>query len=116
MKVYIFQAALLCETCGKKTCDELRGKMHAGFVEADENTFDSDDFPKGPYENGGGEADSPQHCDDCHVFLENPLTREGVEYAELQIYEYKRYGSGNPATLSEWADFYRLQWPGNSRE
>jgi len=29
----------------------------------------------GPYPDGGGEADAPQHCGGCGVFLENPLTR-----------------------------------------
>lgn len=28
----------------------------------DESLYDSGEWPKGPYGNGGGEANSPQHC------------------------------------------------------
>jgi hypothetical protein len=28
-----------------------------------ESDYDSEDLPKGPYADGGGEADTPQHCD-----------------------------------------------------
>jgi hypothetical protein len=46
-----------------------------------ESDYDSDDLPKGPYADGGGEADTPQHCDDCRRFLENPLTGDGLKAA-----------------------------------
>ncbi len=45
---------------------------------ADETAYDSDDFPKGPYPDGGGEADGPSYCDDCGKFLENDLTDDGL--------------------------------------
>ena len=41
---------------------------------------DSDTYPQGPYAYGGGEADSPQHCDGCQTFLWNPLTSDGYLY------------------------------------
>src|SRR4029077_5149697 len=41
-------------------------------------SFDSDDFPKGPVEDGGGEADTEQHCEACGRALENPLREEGM--------------------------------------
>jgi hypothetical protein len=47
---------------------------------SDESSYDSDEWPKGPYGNGGGESDCPQHCGDCHEFLENPLTPDGYQY------------------------------------
>ena len=53
---YVFQAAFLCEDCAEQIIAELEA---AGK----EDTGDSDDFPQGPYSNGGGEADSPNHCD-----------------------------------------------------
>jgi hypothetical protein len=34
-----------------------------------ESDYDSDDLPKGPYAQGGGEADTPQHCEGCGQFL-----------------------------------------------
>ena len=55
-----------------------------GFT--DENDYDSDDLPKGPYSNGGGEADTPQHCDGCGAFLENPLTGDGVPLRQREAH------------------------------
>lgn len=82
---YIYQAALLCEACAKRRVDYLRG-----FYRVD--TGDSDDWPQGPYADGGGEADTIQFCDsgeEClHAIavdglkvglpLDNPLTSDGA--------------------------------------
>lgn len=115
MNVYMYQAALYCEDCGRAICARLlKGKS----PEADDDeTFyddDSDKFPKGPYGNGGGEADTPQHCDcgaDClnaielgfgwkiGAWLENDLTAEGVRH----VAEAVAYG-GDVAEL--WAQWY----------
>ena len=62
---------------------------------SDESSYDSGEFPKGPYDNGGGESDCPQHCGACHEFLENPLTSDGLEYARQ-----------NPRP--EWDSFYDI--------
>jgi hypothetical protein len=101
MKVYLFQAELLCEPCGRETCDILtkEGKAPANLDE-----FDSDDFPSGPYE--GDEADTPQHCGSCGVFLENPLTRDGEDYVSEKLTDFLLTGEGNPVTIREWAQFY----------
>jgi len=45
-----------------------------GFT--DESDYDRDNLPKGPCPDDGGEADTPQHCDTCGVFLGNPLTAD----------------------------------------
>lgn len=106
MDAYVFQAAMLCADCGKATRDQLRAttkELHPGFDEADEYTYDSDYFPKGPYSDGGGEADSPNHCDHCGVFLHNPLTREGVAYVKEQLSEVEDV-SGFDCPL-DWHDF-----------
>jgi hypothetical protein len=84
MNVFLSCAALLCADCGEKRRTALRHTMPAGFEQDEESTYDSDHFPKGPYPNGGGEADSPQHCDHCGVFLENPLTPDGDAYVRAQ--------------------------------
>jgi hypothetical protein len=75
-----------------------------GFT--DENDYDSDDLPKGPYPNGGGEADTPQHCDRCGAFLENPLTQAGYRYVNERFTEYARDGSGNAEVLKQWSGHY----------
>lgn len=123
MKVYIFQAALLCADCGVRTREALA--KSAPTNPDDESSYDSDVFPKGPYANGGGEADTPQHCDHCGTFLENPLTDDGCAYVEEAV---KRFGpseveesweetakriealggtlQGNGPTVAEWVRFY----------
>lgn len=112
MNVFAYAAALYCEDCGNNIRADLTAQGKAPEDPNDENTFDSDDFPKGPYSDGGGEADSPQHCDGCRAFLENPLTAEGYadvkERIERHIHDPKQ---GSADVLREWADFYDLAWP-----
>jgi hypothetical protein len=75
MNTYIFQGDLLCEDCAKAEMDFLRslGKEPPAID-------DSDEWPVGPFPNGGGEADCPMYCGGCGVFLENPLTTDGERY------------------------------------
>jgi hypothetical protein len=61
----------------------------------DQSSYDSDEYPKGPYPDGGGEADTPQHCDHCHCFLENPLTSDGYDYVREK-------------QNAEWDSFYDI--------
>lgn len=101
MRVYMYQSALLCETCGEATRRELElDAIEHGRPKESAYNPDSDHWPKGPYDNGGGEADSPQHCDSCGVFLENPLTEDGVAYVLEQC--------ARPSQVTEkWREFYR---------
>lgn len=98
MNAYIYQADIYCEDCA------------AGLVEArnlwgSENSGDSEVTPQGPYENGGGEADCPQHCGDCGLFLENPLTSDGVAYTAA-ILEARNRGYDS-RVIADWAEFYK---------
>jgi hypothetical protein len=79
MNVYVYRAALYCETCGLHLKDSLT--LPEGADLANEATWDSDRYPKGPYQSdiAESEADCPQHCDHCDVFLENPLTLLGYD-------------------------------------
>lgn len=97
MEVFAFQAALLCVTCGEQAILTCRGKGLA-------DNGDSGDFPQGPYSNGGGEADTPQACDVCGTFLENPLTRDGAAYVRERLGS----GKGDSDVLATWASFYGL--------
>ncbi|MDO8705370.1 MAG: hypothetical protein Q7J84_10535 [Sulfuricaulis sp.] len=133
MNVYIFQAALLCEACGEAQRAALQadcptcGGEHANLPYVDcrsyyppgqggacmpdprsESEYDSDDYPKGPYPDGGGEADSPQHCDQCGVFLENSLTRHGYDYVREAIALDLRRVS---IAARVWAPFYNVAAP-----
>ena len=79
--------------CGASACAVM--PKPDGFDPSNEHTWDSDDYPKGPYADGGGEADSPQFCAHCNAFLRNPLTADGLEYVRH-----------NPASR-DVLDFYR---------
>jgi hypothetical protein len=108
MNVYIFQAALLCEECGKSL---MADNTPPAYVDpTDQSSYSSDDWPKGPYPDGGGEADCPQHCDCCGKFLENPLTGDGIEYVRDATTEPSPGVS--PSVSATWSKFYRdVLWP-----
>jgi hypothetical protein len=111
MNVYVYQASLYCEDCGEKIRADLTAAGKAPADPEDEYSYDSENFPKGPERNGGGEADSPQHCDGCNLFLENPLTSEGVEYVREAVADAVRKGRSHCPSVDEWAPFYDIELP-----
>lgn len=108
MDVYIFQAALLCDTCGTLYKQGTDKPEHVD--ENDESSYDSDEWPKGPYPDGGGEADTPQHCDHCGVFLDNPLTPDGECYVEERFDNFVERDEGLFDVLREWRMAYPWVW------
>jgi hypothetical protein len=125
MDVYLHNAALWCGPCIIKALvaqrkaapgaiDMLPAQALEQIVSANgytsESDYDSDDLPKGPYADGGGEADTPQHCDGCGQFLGNPLTGDGLIYVEDALRRClttdKLIGVTNGAAV-DWADFYK---------
>lgn len=121
MDAYIYRAALYCDACGARIRSSLDLKGSRPETPENECSFDSDDYPKGPYPNGGGEADTPQHCDSCGLFLENPLTKEGGEYIVSQCLEFEdprsmldeswediaqKAESNDHPVLAQWIRFY----------
>lgn len=62
MKVYIYAADIYCKDCGEAICDRLDKEGKAPPDHFTESMYDSDEYPKGPYPDGGGKSDSPQHC------------------------------------------------------
>jgi hypothetical protein len=98
MDVYLYRAALYCKDCGEAIKAEL-GFSHEGMSECD---YDSDDYPKGPFPNGGGEADCPQHCDACGEFLCNPLTGDGEAYVMETMYNW----NGAHTAIVDWMSHY----------
>lgn len=121
MNAYIYRAALWCEPCITQVKAETAKPAHVN--ESNEHTYDSDEWPKGPYGDGGGEADRPQHCDACRVFLENPLTPDGYAFLRAETdYESDVEDGDSEYTLAtrlaaklremgqdvlaQWVDFY----------
>ena len=103
MNVYIYQADIYCEACGEAIQRQIALDGNLPDNPKDEHTFDSDDYPKGPYGDGGGEADTPQHCSACGLFLENPLTQDGYDYVRESI------GEGRNKVTELWAKFYDVE-------
>lgn len=125
MDAYIYRAALWCGPCVIKTLVAARkaapGAIDLSPAEAlqqivsangftSESHYDSDDLPKGPYAEGGGEADIPQHCEGCGQFLGNPLTADGLIWVEDAIRGYlatRKVTAETTDAVNEWTDFYK---------
>lgn len=104
MQMMIYGGACYCVPCGTAIRRRLEGAGAPYHADSDETTYDSNDYPKGPYPDGGGEADSPQHCDSCGLHLENPLTPDGVAYVrEAMIDAGER---GQVSIVDDWAAYY----------
>ena len=110
MNAYVYQAALLCEECALLVREALVEEYpeYAEYPTGNSHFDgeDSDNFPVGPFPEGGGEADCPQHCDNCGKFLENPLTSDGVEYIMSAVADWLLTGAGSGSVIREWLDFY----------
>ena len=106
MNVYQYQTALYCEHCGEEIRQRLTAEGKAPANPDDEYTYDSDDFPKGPYPDGGGEADCPQHCNSCHCHLENPATGDGANYIRESILDFLCSNDGAEGAIETWREFY----------
>jgi hypothetical protein len=108
---YIFQADTYCAECAGSIKRQIAAAGGKPARTDDESTFDSDVWPKGPYPDGGGEADTPQHCGnpECRTFLENPLTGDGYEYVRELIADHVNgEGPGDYDTLNQWIQFYEI--------
>lgn len=110
MDVYVYQAALLCSDCGKAQRQHLDQAFADNGAAPGTDEDDSDRYPQGPYPDGGGEADCPQHCDQCGVFLNNELTGDGYEYVADTFTEYMRSGRGDANVLRIWKEAYPDAW------
>jgi len=109
MDAYIYRAALWCPLCAREIKRKLKRLGEAPKNPNDEYSYDSGDYPKGPYPDGGGESDSPEYCHGCQVFLENPLTGDGEDYvreAVLEDREARARGKKANPVVGEWKEFY----------
>ena len=95
---YAYNADIYCDDCG----DEIKAELDAAGCE-DEG--DTDGYPQ---YFGDSEADCPQHCAGCHVFLENSLTSDGYEYVRETVQSDIRSGRDDSIAVTEWASFYGI--------
>lgn len=98
---YAYNAAMWCDDCAAAVMRELDARGVA-------DTGDSNGYPQA--DGSSGEADSPQHCDDCGVFLENPLTSDGWDYVREAITADVAAGRYDSVACREWAPFYGYPW------
>lgn len=110
MDAYIYAADIYCDHCGEGIKRDLTAAGKAPADVSDESSYDSDQFPKGPYADGGGEADSPQHCGNCGVMLGNDVTPDGSAYIKAAWREFVDNGRGNLDVLSAWREGYNWEW------
>jgi len=96
MDTYIFQAACYCEDCAKKIKEE--NLEH-------QDSEDSENYPQGPYWESRSEADTPQHCDGCKIFLENRLTSDGFDYV-CEIIIKSLHDKKISKVVKEWIEYY----------
>ena len=122
MGAYLYKAALWCGPCIIKTLVAERkaapgaiDMLPAGALEqivsangfTSERDYDSDDLPKGPYADGGGEADTPQHCDGCGHFLENPLMAHLCRGRTPPLPHDRQAQRVTNGAAVDWAEFYK---------
>lgn len=115
-KSYIYCADVYCEDCGRDIKKRLKKEGKRPEDPDDETTYDSSEYPKGPYSESENESDSPQHCgsgEDCldplvlgdekyGKFLENDLTSDGENYV-------RQAHRDDPTPITElWMEFYNL--------
>src|SRR5208282_3297009 len=86
MEQYIYRADVWCHNCAEKIKLSQAASTNRPPNPEDETSYDSDVWPKGPYEDQ--ESDSPEHCAGCGLFLENPLTQAGYRYVQEKLNEY----------------------------
>jgi hypothetical protein len=104
MKAFFYQADIYCEDCGEELIADLGGRENCPAL------VDSNAWPDGAHDEGGGEADHPQHCGACGQFLDNPLTPDGENYVIDAFRDYIDRGAGRLSVLREWRDAYGWCW------
>lgn len=85
------------ETIGTVVCEDCKG--------------DGDHIEEGRYSDG--ESDTPVHCDECGLFLENALTPYGYEYVVEAIEHALVRGHLDSVAVREWRPYYG-QWIPNA--
>lgn len=117
MRAYIYCADIYCEDCGRAIRKRIKAEGFAPENPRDESSYDSDEYPKGPFDDGGGESDTVQHCGshaDClnaltlsdgskvGAWLENPLTSHGAAHVAESIAD-----DPDNEVCKLWAEWYR---------
>ena len=111
---YVYQADLWCDDCGKALRERLvQEGGDAPEDPDDEDSYDSDDFPKGPYPDEDP-SDSPSHCGSGAECLNAVLLDDGTEVGAIvsgltdEGAYYVRSQNDSPCVRA-WLDHYGLE-------
>src|ERR1700682_111947 len=107
MDIYMYRGALYCGDCGEDIRESLTVDGEAPQDPEDELSYDSETFPKGPFDSND-ESDSPQSCDKCGIFLENRLTEEGIDHLHWMIIDSLHHGRVS-AACRDWIEYYQVE-------
>ena len=121
MDIYIYAADTWCEDCANAIKEQLDKEGKTPEDPNNEHTFDSDEYPKGPFDSSNETTDSPDHCAagaEClnaivdgdqkyGCWLEQPLTNEGVEYTLGMIRDTIVRSIDAPEFMKYWVDELR---------
>lgn len=100
---FIYKDKFYCLICCLKIQKEI------DWIPDNVNDFSSygnDEYPHGPFVNGGGPADGPRHCRGCSAHLKNPLTELGQKAVENTVELYYKTGEGDKVKIEIWREFY----------
>ncbi|MBT9134403.1 MAG: hypothetical protein DDT38_01134 [Firmicutes bacterium] len=101
---YIYSASMLCSGCAEEVMANTAKPVD--YDADNESSWDSGDYPKGPYNANLCEADSPAHCNRCGVFFENPLTDEGRAWVR-DLLEQRGHDTTAPQCVHEYKKAYK---------
>ena len=102
MTIYMFQADVYCKPCGEAIAATLPDPDAWEREHPDSNSYPI------AYDSSEGEADSPEHCDKCSLFLERNLTEYGVRYVKEIVAEDLSTEDKIVGIVKEWIDFYGI--------
>ena len=98
MKIYMFDGDVYCKPCGEAIAATLPDPDAWEREHPDSNSYPI------AYDSSEGEADSPEHCGKCSLFLERNLTEDGVRYVQ----DYVDTLCGDTDITLLWGDFYGI--------
>ena len=98
MKIYMFDGDVYCKPCGEAIAATLPDPDAWEREHPDSNSYPV------AYDSSEGEADSPEHCGKCSLFLERNLTEDGVRYVQ----DYVDTLCGDTDITLLWGEFYGI--------
>ena len=100
---YDYNADRYCEKCGLEIIKQINKTENIGELEL----TDSNDYPQKTRISDISPG-SPDHCGNCHVFLEHTLNEECKSYVLETVYcDLSMYGEIGPI-VQQWIDFWKI--------